>query len=578
MTGLRKRSVLAVSAIVVVAGVVLVLAVLQYRWTDQVAVAERERMRAALNAGIRQLRHEFTRELQVMCASLVTNPGEPASGVEAKIVRQSAEWAAHDSHPALLADVFLWRIAPAGAPVLLRLDQKAGQFDATAWTPALSELREGAESHLSDFRQVSERQVYMYPWFLHEDSLMLSRPVFDVTRKGGPAGGIATPVGFVVAAISRQCLEKELLPALAERYFGAHAGAGPQITVRSMQPPYAPVYQSTQQIREFTAPPDAVGNMFDVFDDREAPRRGPMVWPGSEQRQWQVVVWHPAGSLEVAITRLRIRYLATSFGLLFALAAATALIVVLSRRAQRLAQLQMEFVAGVSHDLCTPLAVICSAAENLADGVTDNPRRVREYGCMIRDEGRRLVRMVDEVLSFAAGGSGKVEYEIQPVDVGAAIEHAVAAAAPMFKGGGFVVETAVEEGTPPVMADPAALGQCLENLLCNACKHGAPHGRIAVWARPGASRRGAEVDIGVEDDGIGIPAADLPHIFEPFYRARPARDNQVRGVGLGLHLVNSMMSAMGGRTGASSRLGKGSLFTLSLPAAPLSEFPFGKSV
>ena len=115
------------------------------------------------------------------------------------------------------------------------------------------------------------------------------------------------------------------------------------------------------------------------------------------------------------------------------------------------------------------------------------------------------------------------------------------------------------------MGDPAALDQCLQNLLSNAIKHGGGNRWVAVRARAVPTGDRAEVQISIEDKGAGIAASDLPHIFEPFYRGKAAKDDQIRGVGLGLHLVKRMVEAMGGSVTVSSRPGQGSLFTLHLP-------------
>ena len=129
-----------------------------------------------------------------------------------------------------------------------------------------------------------------------------------------------------------------------------------------------------------------------------------------------MVVKHRAGSLEAAVAATRRRNLAISFGILLLLGASVGFIVLSSRRAQRLATQQMEFVAGVSHELRTPLAVICSAAENLADGVIDNRDQIKRYGGLIRDEGRRLTGMVEQVLEFAGAQSGRKNYELRTTE------------------------------------------------------------------------------------------------------------------------------------------------------------------
>jgi signal transduction histidine kinase len=232
----------------------------------------------------------------------------------------------------------------------------------------------------------------------------------------------------------------------------------------------------------------------------------------------------------------------------------------------------MEFVAGVSHELCTPLAVINSAAENLMDGVVEGQPEVKEYGGMIRDQGRRLEHLVDEVLQFAAGRSERAGYELRPVDVGAVATHSLASAEPMLRDAGFTVDQEIAGGLPPIVADPAAFGMCLENLISNAVKY-AGAGR---WLRVRAElatpfRQPPEIQVSVRDRGMGIPARDLPHIFEPFYRVASVREGEIRGVGLGLYLVKRAMEGMGGRISVTSEVGRGSCFTLHFPLARAAE-------
>jgi signal transduction histidine kinase len=116
-----------------------------------------------------------------------------------------------------------------------------------------------------------------------------------------------------------------------------------------------------------------------------------------------------------------------------------------------------------------------------------------------------------------------------------------------------------------VIADPEAMGKCVDNLISNAMKYSAENRWVSIRAACGPDGAYPEVRISVEDKGIGISAADLPHVFEPFYRAQGVRDGQIRGVGLGLYLVKRMMEAMGGSVSVSSKVSKGSVFTLHFP-------------
>jgi len=209
--------------------------------------------------------------------------------------------------------------------------------------------------------------------------------------------------------------------------------------------------------------------------------------------------------------------------------------------------------------------VICSAADNLAEGFVGTKDQVKEYGALIRNEGRRLAGMIEQILRFAAGQSRSANYELGPVPVSEAVARVLGNIAALPAAEGFTVEREIDPDLPPVQADPAALTQCLENLILNAMKYGGE----TRWARvrAAASDDGSRVRVSVEDRGEGIDPADLPHIFEPFYRGKAAQAAQIHGAGLGLSLARDMAEGMGGSLGAASALGRGSIFTLELPVA-----------
>src|SRR5690348_14008396 len=141
----------------------------------------------------------------------------------------------------------------------------------------------------------------------------------------------------------------------------------------------------------------------------------------------------------------------------------------------------------------------------------------------------------------------------------------------MLRDAGFELQKQIEAALPPVSTDAEALSKCMENLISNAMKYSGENRWMALQDDCVQGQGSAEVRISVADRGMGISPADLPHIFEPFYRAEGVRDGQIRGVGLGLYLVKRMLEAMGGRVTVSSRIGKGSVFTLHLPLAQATE-------
>jgi signal transduction histidine kinase len=229
--------------------------------------------------------------------------------------------------------------------------------------------------------------------------------------------------------------------------------------------------------------------------------------------------------------------------------------------------LQMDFVAAVSHELRTPLTVICSAAENIIDGLVDSKQQVTRYGAVIRNQGRQLTALVDQVLLFASTQDARQRYQVRPWNVSEILKSVLSNTAALAERSGITIEHDVPSNLPLVMVDPAAVSQCLQNLIVNAVKFSGQSQWIGVRARLEGSGARSEVQISVQDKGIGISGADLAHIFEPFYRSPDVDAAQIHGTGLGLTLARKIAEAMGGRLTVTSKLGIGSVFTLHLVSA-----------
>ncbi|MFA5909254.1 MAG: HAMP domain-containing sensor histidine kinase [Vicinamibacterales bacterium] len=284
--------------------------------------------------------------------------------------------------------------------------------------------------------------------------------------------------------------------------------------------------------------------------------------------RWVLMAKHRAGSLEAAVAAVRQRNLMVSSSVLLLLTLAIGLIVVSARRAQELARQQMEFVAAVSHELRTPVSVIGAAAGNLADGVVGDPARVRKYGETIQGEARRLAETVERVLQLAGIAAGRAAAAQEPIHPAQLVNDSLGACRTEIDAAGVTVETDVADDLRYVLGDVTALRSALQNLISNAVKYGGEARWIRVSVRPSgtAGQRSEGVLFTVEDRGLGIDADDRKHIFEPFYRGREAVSKQIHGSGLGLNLVQRIAEAHGGRVTVSSEPGKGSAFTISLPA------------
>jgi signal transduction histidine kinase len=230
----------------------------------------------------------------------------------------------------------------------------------------------------------------------------------------------------------------------------------------------------------------------------------------------------------------------------------------LLRRAERLREQQLQFVAAISHELNTPVAALRSAGENLRDGIISERDKVARYGESIVRESTRLGELVGQVLEMA-GMQARHRAVHEPVDIAAVIEDAVAQCDWLIRGTPVRIETDVEDGLSPISGDPGALTRAVQNLVANAVRHGGS----GEWIGVRAVRDGHHVRITVEDRGPGIDAGEAAHLFEPFYRGRNSAT--VPGAGLGLAIVQQVAVAHGGSVEIERRRG-GAAFTIQLPA------------
>jgi signal transduction histidine kinase len=279
------------------------------------------------------------------------------------------------------------------------------------------------------------------------------------------------------------------------------------------------------------------------------------------------VVQSQRGPLQAVVERAKFRNLAISALVLVLLAVNMGVALIAGVRAQRFADLQMNFVASVSHELRTPLSVLHTAAENIKDGIVREKSGMARYGTLMISQTRRLMSHVDRIMLFASIRSGKARYTMRPVQVAEIIRRVVIDTEDMVKEHRCTVVYELQPDLPCVRGDMYAIRSCIENLVTNAIKYSDKdrHVRIsAVRARKGDG--GEEVWISVEDSGIGISHSDLSNIFQPFYRSSAAVAAQIHGTGLGLFVAKHIAEAMGGKLSVVSEVGVGTIFTLQLSA------------
>ena len=596
------------------------LATLQYRWLNQVSEGVHERMRSNVHAGAQRFAEDFDREIARAYVNFQMDEGTLRERNWNDYSMRYRRWLSTALHPQLVKDLFLVKADERGEFGLWRFDRTTDRFNAAEWTAELESLRGRLERQPQDVLTHVDFPAENIPVPVDDKIPAIIIPVtptltLNVLQRKIEQEVVAAPQKFerrlapppfavcVVVELDLDYIKRELIPTLGKRYFASGDGAlDYDLAIVSRETPEKIIYESTSQTVSGASHPDATADLFSVkfglingflFENGpltkpfSAPEGLPRVvavaapppnrpqeepppsitWSNNAGAAWQLVLRHRSGSLNEAVASVHRRNLFVNFGILLLLAGSVVMITIYTQRAQRLARQQLEFVAGVSHELRTPVAAVCIASENLADGVVKEHAQVKQYGVMLRNQGRQLSEMIEQVLEFAGTGSLRKAYQLRPVAAEELVEKALAVCHEQAQAKNFDIERDVEPDLPLVMADESAINRALQNLISNAMKYSGESRRIVVRARRIESKRKSEFEITIKDQGLGIEPEDLPHIFEPFRRGRPAIEAQIHGNGLGLSLVKRIMKAHGGRVSVRSKPGQGSAFTLHLPVA-----------
>lgn len=227
---------------------------------------------------------------------------------------------------------------------------------------------------------------------------------------------------------------------------------------------------------------------------------------------------------------------------------------------ERAEQLRRNLVADAAHELRTPLANIRGYLEAIRDGVV-KPEAATIHS--LYEEALLLSRLIDDLQELALAEAGELKLLPQAADITELINQSVAAVQAQTSAKGISVVIDSSDGLPLCDIDSHRIGQVLRNLLNNAVAHTAKGGTITLTAQ----RQGKWVEVSVADTGEGIPAEELPNIFERFYRVDKSRTRATGGSGLGLTIAKRVVEAHGGKIGVQSEPGTGSRFTFTVPVS-----------
>ena len=552
---------------VTLAGLLALLAMVQYRWSTRVAAADLQREKEHLDSA----------------ASLFASEFNDTAG-QAMVFLQNDAWAALQSGerlaavPKIIGELYYLNIPDDGKREARRLTAE-GRFE-PAPLPEWIAIQHCAAAAIVQ-------------------PTALIAPIYDTSSAETLGEGGARILKTFrlradrcfVARIDQKYLGATLFPQLIRRSFGATAANEYNFAVVSRNPPhdsvYGAAYGSTSSpaaradLRKpfFSVAPFNLGFSRAPFGEAPPPGHRAVIVQHVEstvittgttrlvdlfgEGLWELDVAHKGVPLIAAFERTRRRDLLLGMAVETLLLATIAFLVMGARRMQQLANQKMQFVAGVSHELRTPVSAIAMLSRNQADGLVAGVEKVKQYGELIHQQSRRLNEMVEQTLQYAGIQSGLRRTAKDEVDLNGLIQEAVNARRDELARGGFEVELALSPDLPRVPGDAELLRTAFDNLLSNARNHAGGGQWIRVSAAYFATEK--EVRISVKDRGAGVDPADQVEIFEPFCRGRAAIEAQIPGSGLGLSLVRSAAEAHRGSVTLESEPGRGSTFTMHLP-------------
>ncbi|HEY3441059.1 MAG TPA: HAMP domain-containing sensor histidine kinase [Paludibaculum sp.] len=552
-----------------------VLGGLQYYWVGELSLAERHRLKSGLQASLNRLSRDFNSEISGACATLLPSnqpisrpPPEEAYTARYLQLRESSQF-----EPVFRA---VARAVPQGEDMKLRqMDMATGLFHDAEWPENWQAMRRRLQTRWNQDRRDPYRSFAPGGEDL---GMLLDIPRFAQVSPG--TSGIPPvwrTVEWLIFELQPAHIRDDVLPELLRRHLGVEGSKEFQVELVTKASSPKMIFASDgTEVASIGKTADASVNMLDLQYERILRRgiRAPATSRTSapEWGRWTLSARHHAGSLEAVVDRARWRNLSVTGGILLLMLATVFALIRYTQRAQKLAELQMDFVAGVSHELRTPLTVIHTAAYNLRGRMAQDPARVVKYGALIQQESERLRELVERVLRFAGAQAGQVIHQREAVSLEAILDDSLAASASVLESAHCCVERKTEPDLPLVMADAVTLKHAFINLLSNAAKYGCEGNNwIGISAITTGSAERSIVEVRIADHGPGIPPDEQAHIFEPFFRGRRAVMAQTHGTGLGLSLVKGIVEAHEGTIEVESEPGAGTVFTVRIPAAPVAK-------
>jgi signal transduction histidine kinase len=565
---IKKRSWLLWVGVALLSCLCATLAVLQYRWIGEVAQAERRRLQDDLQSRLDLLRRNLNEQISAACSGYL-----PVASDFEKLSRDEAYLHPYRDRKAA-GDQIVRRIAlaiPGDKDVALWFPNDSGtRFIRAQWPPEWAGMHEHLLARLRGLPPVPNEL---------RTATLLEFPRFGMEAGRSDNRNNLREQEWLVLELDQDVLARTVIPAMLDQYVGDTRKLDYRIDGASGGVPTAFIYASGDDpkggwtpdasIRLMDITPTALGagSPAAIGQERRSGAQQTADSGGPYRGLWLLRVRDRAGTADALAGQARRRNVFLSAGILLLILLTAAALLTFSRQAQRMAELQMNFVANVSHELRTPLSVIRTAAYNLRGDLARRSDHVVRYGNLIEKESEKLSSLVEQVLRYGNARAGRALQECKPVGVDRLIENGVSAVEAQAAERHVRIERHIEAGLPLVLADEEAMSHALQNLLDNALKYATEDNRwIGVFASRSSNGQPHYVEVRVADRGPGIPVREQASIFDSFFRGRLPLKDQIHGTGLGLSLVKGIVEAHGGTVRVKSRDRQGAEFIVRIPA------------
>lgn len=578
---MKSRYLISWTIVVLTLPLLAVLAWNQFNWLEELRKRETFRIETAMIESVRELSKGLREEL-LFLPSLLRFRQEESVPFEDSFAERWRFWRFYAVEPGIISHVYLSSAASPDSP---DSPDSASSAAYAEWTgSAFERTEEPPEARVGG--RIGETEgalIISIGYFAERGTRRSMICVFDkeaIFSKLIPsiAAQTLTATGDFAYRIVSTETGRTLWTSLPD---GEEAGesahregdslfAHPDLEMSITGSIEVPLFQQTPGFST-TSLIDITRGSFSFIKERSKidPGTPPDQIPGQVFSHLKLQIANRDGSLKELSRKSTIQNATVSFGIVILLACAMILLAQTGQKSKRLAESQKEFIATITHELKTPLAVISSAAQNLSDGLVRDRQKAEQYGAMIRKEASRLGISIEHFLLYSNTGSIN-RMKPETVSVEELVQAALRFTEEERLNNEFRTEVSLPDEPLFVQGDRVALESVFQNLAQNVLRHareGKYLGIIVSYQGDSRKNRAGRIILKIRDKGPGIPARELKTVFEPFVRGKRAMDKQIPGNGIGLNLVKRIVAMHGGTISAESKAGNGCVFTVSLPAA-----------